>query len=62
MLLYSGYNLQFLFQCISGSSDGTIKLWNLGQQRCVTTFWHHDEGVWALQANDNFTQLFSAGR
>ena len=22
-------------QCVSGSSDGTIKLWSLGQQRCV---------------------------
>ncbi len=49
-------------QCISGSSDGTIKLWSLGQQRCITTFYHHDEGVWALQTNDAFTHLFSAGR
>ncbi len=49
-------------QCISGSSDGTIKLWSLGQQRCITTFYHHDEGVWALQTNDSFSHLFSAGR
>ncbi len=49
-------------QCISGSSDGTIKLWSLGQQRCIATFYHHDEGVWALQTNEAFTHLFSAGR
>ena len=36
-------------QCLSGSSDGTIRLWSLGQQRCVATFRVHDEGVWALQ-------------
>jgi WD repeat-containing protein 48 len=35
-------------QCLSGSSDGTIKLWSLGQQRCITTIRVHDEGVWAL--------------
>lgn len=35
-------------QCISGSSDGTIKLWSLGQQRCIHTFRIHEEGVWAL--------------
>lgn len=35
-------------QCLSGSSDGTIKLWSLGQQQCVHTFRIHSEGVWAL--------------
>lgn len=35
-------------QCLSGSSDGTMKLWSLGQQRCMQTFRIHDEGVWAL--------------
>lgn len=35
-------------QCLSGSSDGTIKLWSLGQQQCVQTFRIHTEGVWAL--------------
>jgi len=35
-------------QCLSASSDGTIKLWSLGQQRCVQTFRVHKEGVWAL--------------
>jgi WD repeat-containing protein 48 len=51
----------FALQCISGSSDGTIKLWSLGQQRCVATYNWHNEGVWALQTNDAFTHVFSAG-
>ena len=38
-------------QCLSGSSDGTIKLWSLGQQRCVATYKIHDDGVWALQVS-----------
>ena len=38
-------------QCLSGSSDGTIRLWSLGQQRCLQTIRVHDEGVWALQVS-----------
>lgn len=38
-------------QCLSASSDGTIKLWSLGQQRCVQTIKVHSEGVWALLVN-----------
>lgn len=34
--------------CLSGSSDGTIKLWSLGQQQCLVTIRIHKEGVWAL--------------
>ena len=49
-------------QCLSGSSDGTIKLWSLGQQRCIATFTCHEEGVWALQPNESFSQVISGGR
>ena len=45
-------------QCLSGSSDGTVKLWSLGQQRCIATFYNHEEGVWALQTDEAFTQVF----
>lgn len=56
-------NLSFLHpQCLSGSSDGTIRLWSLGQQRCIATYRVHDEGVWALQVNDAFTHVYSGGR
>ena len=44
-------------QCLSGSSDGTVRLWSLGQQRCIATFHPHSEGVWALQPNETFTQV-----
>ena len=36
-------------QCLSASSDGTVRLWSLGQQRCISTMRIHDEGVWTLQ-------------
>ncbi|XP_052250140.1 WD repeat-containing protein 48-like isoform X2 [Dreissena polymorpha] len=49
-------------QCLSGGSDGMIRLWSLGQQRCIATFRVHDEGVWALQANESFSMVYSAGR
>lgn len=49
-------------QCLSGSSDGTIRLWSLGQQRCIATLRVHDDSVWALQANDTFTTVYSGGR
>lgn len=51
-----------LSQCLSGSSDGTIRLWSLGQQRCIATYRVHDEGVWALQVNEAFTHVYSGGR
>lgn len=54
--------LSFLAQCLSGSSDGTIRLWSLGQQRCIATYRVHDEGVWALQVNEAFTHVYSGGR
>lgn len=54
--------MTFLFQCLSGSSDGTIRLWSLGQQRCVATYRVHDDSVWALQANESFTTVYSGGR
>lgn len=52
----------FCQQCLSGSSDGTIRLWSLGQQRCIATYRVHDEGVWALQVNEAFTHVYSGGR
>lgn len=54
--------LLFSPQCLSGSSDGTIRLWSLGQQRCIATYRVHDEGVWALQVNEAFTHVYSGGR
>lgn len=47
---------------LSGSSDGTVRLWSLGQQRCVETFHVHDEGVWSLAVDENFSCFYSGGR
>ena len=48
--------------CLSGSSDHTIRLWDLGQQRCVQTFAVHTDAVWSLHADDNFSTVISGGR
>lgn len=50
------------FQAISAGSDGTIRLWSLGQQQCVHTFRIHSDSIWTLIANDSFTTMYSAGR
>lgn len=49
-------------KAISAGSDATIRLWDLGQQRCVGTCIVHQEGVWTLQTNANFSNFYSAGR
>ena len=43
-------------------SYGTIKLWSLGQQRCIATIYSHSEGVWALQTDEAFSRVYSSGR
>lgn len=47
---------------LSGSSDGSIKLWSVGQQRCISTISIHSEGVWSLLVNENFTHVISGSR
>eukprot|EP01135_Chromosphaera_perkinsii_P011231 Nk52_evm12s2367 gene=Nk52_evmTU12s2367 len=49
-------------KCLSGSSDGTIKLWDVGERRCVVTYDIHDDSVWGLWTNDDFTAFYSGGR
>ncbi|KAL4002256.1 hypothetical protein ACH3XW_2705 [Acanthocheilonema viteae] len=49
-------------QCLSASSDGTIKLWSIGQQCCISSLKCHSESVWALQADSNFSYVYSGGR
>ena len=47
---------------VSGSSDHTIKLWDLGQQRCVQTLAVHTDSVWTLLASPDFSVVYSGGR
>jgi WD repeat-containing protein 48 len=48
---------------LSGSSDSTIRLWDMRQQRCVRTFDSHPaDSVWALDATRSFQSFVSGGR
>ena len=47
---------------LSGSSDHTIRLWDLGQQRCVQTLAVHTDSVWALAVGAGFSCVYSGGR
>lgn len=47
---------------LSGSSDHTLRLWDLGQQRCLHTFAVHTDSVWALSVDSNFGVAYSGGR
>jgi WD repeat-containing protein 48 len=40
--------LAFFFQCISASSDHSIRIWSLGQQRCISKLHIHSDAVWTL--------------
>lgn len=39
-----------------------MKLWDLGQQRCIRTFNIHHDSIWSLVANESFTKFYSGGR
>jgi WD repeat-containing protein 48 len=48
---------------LSGSSDSTVRLWDLRQQRCVRTFDSHPaDSVWALDTPRSFDTFVSGGR
>eukprot|EP00298_Acanthocystis_sp_HF-20_P001308 c11709_g1_i1.p1 GENE.c11709_g1_i1~~c11709_g1_i1.p1 ORF type:complete len:128 (-),score=44.37 c11709_g1_i1:26-409(-) len=47
---------------ISGSSDHTIKIWDIGQQSCIGTIRNHLDSVWTLSADTNFRYLVSGSR
>ena len=49
-------------QLLSGSSDGTVRLWSVIQQCCIETFCLHDEGVWTVAVDDSFSTFYSSGR
>lgn len=52
---YPNYSLQ----CISGSSDFTLRLWDLRQQQCIHVFEVHDDSVWSLAVDPSFSNVYS---
>lgn len=46
---------------LSGSSDHTMRLWDLGQQRCLQTFAVHTGSVWSLAVDAAFAVACSGG-
>lgn len=48
---------------LSSSSDGTVRLWDVGEQRLVHTFSHHSTSVTALHSNcEDLDVFYSADR
>lgn len=37
---------------LSASSDSTVRLWSIAEQRALHTFEHHSDSVWALYSQD----------
>ncbi|KAL2954515.1 hypothetical protein AAZX31_19G226700 [Glycine max] len=58
---FSVYNC-ILKYCLSGSSDSMIRLWDIGQQRCVHSYAVHTDSVWALASTPTFSHVYSGGR
>jgi WD repeat-containing protein 48 len=48
--------------CLSGSSDSIIRLWDLGQQRCVHSYAVHTDSVWTLASAPSFSHVYSGGK
>ncbi|KAA3468649.1 WD repeat-containing protein 48-like isoform X2 [Gossypium australe] len=57
-----GYILFSFRYCLSGSSDSMIRLWDLGQQRCLHSYAVHTDSVWALASTPTFGHVYSGGR
>jgi WD repeat-containing protein 48 len=46
---------------LSGSSDSTIRLWSIPEQRCLHTFEHHNDSVWSLYSDHPELDVFYSG-
>lgn len=67
--LLAGNGTSALHQLISGSSDRTIKTWDIGMRRCLHTYAVHTDSVWCLAVdnttyseNNNSDSILSGGR
>ena len=46
---------------LSGSSDSTVRLWSVAEQRCLHTFEHHNDSVWSLHSTHDRLDVFYSG-
>ncbi|KAF8321362.1 hypothetical protein DL93DRAFT_2093982 [Clavulina sp. PMI_390] len=46
---------------LTGSSDASIKIWSVSGQRCLHTFAHHSDSVWALHSSHPALSIFYSG-
>ncbi|KAH9958413.1 hypothetical protein BC827DRAFT_1219400 [Russula dissimulans] len=46
---------------LTASADASIKLWSLTSQRCLHTFTHHTDSVWALHSSHPSLEIFYSG-
>ena len=46
---------------LTGSADSTVRLWSVGEQRCIHTFEHHASSVWSLCAPFGDFRTFYSG-
>ncbi|PWN39402.1 hypothetical protein IE81DRAFT_369128 [Ceraceosorus guamensis] len=46
---------------LSASSDSSIRLWSIGERRCLHTFTHHSESVWSLFSDHPNLDVFYSG-
>lgn len=47
---------------VSASSDCSLKVWDLGQQRCLETIEVHEDSVWTLAWDSAHKKVYSGGR
>jgi len=47
---------------VSASSDCSIRVWDLGQQRCVDNVEVHDDSVWTIAWDKAHSKVYSGGR
>lgn len=48
-------------QCLSGASDGLVKVWNVQTEECVDTLDGHEERVWGLDCSRSGDTIVSGG-
>ena len=53
---------QDYMQMISGSSDNSIRHWDLRMMKAINTFWCHEDSIFAIWVDEHFTRVMSGGK